>query len=199
MLNEDHYIKEVAKGSEDALKALYELFSIQVYNTILSYTKNQEDAQELLQDVFVAVYNSANSFKFGSSVSTWIYRIAINKSIDFLRKKSTKQRKGLLSIYRKDSLEIEHDNPDFVHPGVQLEQKEDAKLLFRVIDKLPINQRTAFILTQIEGLSQNEASEIMETSRKAVESLVQRAKGNLRKELEKYFPERGNSSEKTTK
>lgn len=193
MSEEYNLLKKVAHGNERALEKLYQLYSVKIYNTILSYTKNEEDAQELLQDVFVTIYNSAKKFESKSKVSTWIYRITVNKSIDFTRKKSTKNRKGLLSLYKRDSVELDHDISDFVHPGVELERQEDSKLLFKVIDELPEKQKTAFILTQIDGLQQNEVADIMETSRKAVESLVQRAKANLRKELEKYFPERGNT------
>ncbi len=199
MMDENKCIQEISEGNQKALEALYNQYSQRVYNTILSYTKNEEDAQELLQDVFVTVYKSAKSFKFNSSVSTWIYKISINKSIDFTRKKDTRNRKGLLSLFKAGSTQVEYDTTDFVHPGVEMERKEDAKLLFKVIDELSENQKTAFILTQIDGLSQQQVAEIMEITRKAVESLVQRAKANLRKDLEKYFPDRGNSHKNTTK
>ncbi|MCG8374015.1 MAG: RNA polymerase sigma factor, partial [Balneolales bacterium] len=173
-------------------------YSKKVYNPAISYTKNEEDAEEILQDVFITIYNSADKFKFTAAVSTWIYRITVNKCIDFTRKKSNRFRKGLLSIYRPNSNELNHDIADFVHPGVHMENQENAKLLFRAIEELPEKQKTAFILTQVEGLSQQQVAEIMEITRKAVESLVQRAKANLRKTLEKFFPERGNTTNKTS-
>ena len=189
---ENKILKEIAGGSEAALQELYGRYSVKAYNTIISYTQNVEDAEEVLQDVFINVYTSASKFQFNSSVSTWIYRISVNKSLDFLRKKNSNKRKGFFtSLYHKDSNEIKFDTPDFVHPGVKLENKENAAFLFKVIDTLPDNQKTAFILTNVEGLSQQETAEIMKVSRKAVESLVQRAKANLRKGLEEYFPERG--------
>tara|TARA_R110000868_G_scaffold209980_2_gene459924 strand:+ start:71 stop:655 length:585 start_codon:yes stop_codon:yes gene_type:complete len=189
---ENKILKEIAGGSEAALQELYGRYSVKAYNTIISYTQNVEDAEEVLQDVFINVYTSASKFQFNSSVSTWIYRISVNKSLDFLRKKNSNKRKGFFtSLYHKDSSEIKFDTPDFVHPGVKLENKENAAFLFKVIDTLPDNQKTAFILTNVEGLSQQETAEIMKVSRKAVESLVQRAKANLRKGLEEYFPERG--------
>lgn len=189
---ENKILKEIAGGSEAALQELYGRYSVKAYNTIISYTQNVEDAEEVLQDVFINVYASASKFQFNSSVSTWIYRISVNKSLDFLRKKNSNKRKGFFtSLYHKDSNEIKFDTPDFVHPGVKLENKENAAYLFKVIDTLPDNQKTAFILTNVEGLPQQETAEIMKVSRKAVESLVQRAKANLRKGLEEYFPERG--------
>ncbi|MFZ1808422.1 MAG: RNA polymerase sigma factor [Cyclobacteriaceae bacterium] len=191
MIDEKGCLQAIAQGSEAALEQLYNQYAGKVYNTLISYTKNAEDAEELLQDVFVTIYNTASSFQFNASVSTWIYRIAVNKSLDFLRKKNSQKRFGIFtSLYVKDSAEVKYDAADFVHPGVKLENKEDAKLLFQAIDTLTENQRTAFILTQIEGLPQKEVAEIMNQSRKAVESLLQRAKSNLKQELEKYFPER---------
>lgn len=200
MTDENRCFQEIAQGSEEALEQLYQQYADRVFNTLISYTKNAEDAEELLQDVFVTIFNTASRFEFNSSVSTWVYRIAVNKSLDFLRKKNSQKRFGFFtSLYVKNSAEVKYDAVDFVHPGVKLDNKEDAKLLFQAIDTLPENQKTAFILTQIEGLSQKEASEIMKQSRKAVESLVQRAKSNLRQKLETYFPERGKTKNNTSK
>ena len=200
MFDEKHCLQAVAEGNEAALERLYNHFSDRVFNTLISYTKSQEDAEELLQDVFVTIYNTASSFQFNSSVSTWIYRIAVNKSLDFLRKKKSKKRFGVFtSLYVKDSAEIKYESTDFAHPGVKLENKEDAELLFKAIDTLAENQKTAYILTQVEGLPQKEVAEIMANSQKSVESLVKRAKNNLRLELEKYFSKWGYNIKNTSK
>jgi len=192
MIDEKACLRAVQLGSEEALEKLYNQYCNQVYNTLIGYTKNEEDAQELLQDVFVTIFNNAGKFQFNSAVSTWIYRIAVNKALDFLRKKNTKKRAGIFtSLYIKGSTEIQYESADFVHPGVKLENKEDAQQLFRAIDTLPENQKTAYILTQVEGLPQKEVADIMKLSRKSVESLIQRAKAGLRKELTKFYPERG--------
>lgn len=200
MTDEKSCLQAIAGGSEEALEQLYNQYSSRVYNTLLSYTKNAEDAEELLQDVFVSIFNTASNFQFNSSVSTWIYRITVNKSLDFLRKKKSQKRFGIFtSLYIKDSAEIKYESPDFVHPGVKMENQEDAKHLFRAIDQLSENQKTVFILTQIEGLPQQEVAEIMNQTRKAVESLLARAKANLRQELEKFFPERGINKKNTSR
>ncbi|MEL7146806.1 MAG: RNA polymerase sigma factor [Bacteroidota bacterium] len=192
MLDEERCLKAIAEGSEEALERLYQHYADRVFNTVISYTKNEEDAEELLQDVFVTVYKTACRFQYNSSVSTWIYRIAVNKALDHLRRKKSAKRSGIFtSLYKKNSSEVKYESVDFAHPGVKMENKEDAQLLFRTIDALSENQKTAFILTQIEGLPQQEVAKIMDQSRKSVESLVQRAKANLRKELVKFFPTRG--------
>jgi len=188
--DEVFWINELATGGVNALEKIYAHYSAKVFNTVLSYVKNQEDAEEVHQDIFVTIYNTASSFRKESKVSTWIYRIAVNKSLDFLRKKNSAKRSGIFtSLYKKDSGDLAYESTDFIHPGIKMEQTENAKILFRIIDTLPENQKTAFILTQIEDLSQKEAAAIMNTSRKGVESLLQRAKNNLKNALEKLYPE----------
>lgn len=199
MIDDKQCLKNIAQGSESDLEVLYVRFAKPIFNTILNYTRNQEDAEEVLQDVFVTVYKKADSFNFDSSVNTWIYRIAVNKSLDFLRKKKSAKRFGIFtSLYKKDSAEIKFEIKDFNHPGIRLENKEDAGLLFNAIETLAENQQTAFILSQIDGLPHAEIADIIGVSRKAVESLIQRAKQNLRKALEKHFPERRKSKKNSS-
>ncbi|MEQ9301578.1 MAG: RNA polymerase sigma factor [Cyclobacteriaceae bacterium] len=191
MMDETSTIKKMAEGDQESLEGLYGQYAAVVYNTLISYTKNAEDAEELLQDVFISVFDTAHKFRFDSSVSTWIYRVTVNKALDFLRKKNATKRKGIFSsLYRKDSAKLQFDQSDFDHPGVKMENVEDARYLFQAISELSDNQKTVFILTQIEQLPQQEVAEIMKVTRKAVESLLQRAKSNLRCILEKHYPER---------
>ena len=192
MIEAKNCLHAISQGSEEALTQLYSHYADRVYNTMISYTKNSEDAEELLQDVFITIFNKASSFQFNSSVGTWIYRIAVNKSLNFIRKKNSQKRIGTFtSLYAEDSVKIKFEPTDFMHPGLKLECKEGEKSLFQAVERLPDNQKTAFVLTQMEGQSQKEAASLMRRSRKSVESLVQRAKASLRDELKKDYPERG--------
>jgi RNA polymerase sigma factor (sigma-70 family) len=156
-----------------------------VFNTAISFVQNNEDAEDISQEVFIEVYRSLPQFKEGSSISTWIYRITVNKSLDHLRKKKRHKRFGFLSsLFYEDSGELIHDKHHFDHPGILMENKEKARYLFAAIETLPENQKTAFILFTIEDLSQKEIAEIMNTSSKAVESLIGRARLALRAKLE---------------
>jgi RNA polymerase sigma-70 factor (ECF subfamily) len=156
-----------------------------VYNLALNYVQNVEDAEEITQDVFVSVYQSIHSFQENSSLSTWMYRITINKSLDFLKSKQRKKRFALLtSLFFDNSNDLKHNPPEFNHPGVLLEHKEALGKLFKVINELPNKQKTALILHKIEQKSQAEVAEIMNISLKAAESLIQRAKTNLSKKLD---------------
>lgn len=184
-------IQKIAQGSEAALREIYEMFANIVFNTALSYLRDRAEAEEITQDVFLEVYQSAKTFEGKSSVRTWIYRITVNKCLDKLRYQKRKKRFALVkSLFKPDTTEIQHDAEDFEHPGITLERQEYAKILFKALERLPSQQRTAYILSFIEELPRKEVAEVMQLSVKAVESLLQRAKINLRSTLEKYYPDR---------
>lgn len=175
-------MRAVSNDDKGAFQRLYSEYSQMVYNTALSYIQNEKDAEEITQDVFVSIHKNANQFKGDSKLSTWIYRITINRSLNQIKKKKR---------IDKFSFSIEnHDKPDFNHPGVLLDNKERASQLFKVIDTLADSQKTAFIMSYIEDLPRQEVADIMGLSLKAVESLLQRGKKNLRTKLENLYPNR---------
>jgi RNA polymerase sigma-70 factor (ECF subfamily) len=163
-----------------------------VFNISLNIVQCIEDAEDITQEVFIEVYHSLHLFKEESAVSTWIYRIAVNKSLDFLRAKKRKKRFAFITqLFHPESGEQLHEVSHFDHPGVVLENKERSQILFATVNKLPGNQKAAFVLRKIEGFPQKEVAQIMSLSEKAVESLLQRAKENLKKLLGNYYHGRG--------
>ncbi|MCB0633508.1 MAG: RNA polymerase sigma factor [Saprospiraceae bacterium] len=182
MSQEIQLLRAIAEGDRRAFRELYALYNRKVYNTALSYAQKETDAEEITQDVFTKIFRHAASFKGASSVSTWVYRITVNTCLNYIKKK---KRMAFLTF----GSTIDHP-PDFDHPGILLEKKENAAILFKAIDTLPDNQKTAFILSFVEELPRQEVADIMELSLKAVESLLQRAKNNLRIKLEKQYPNR---------
>lgn len=186
-MNELELIERLKKGDDTAFKIIVDTWKDMVYNTSLGIVQNTEDAEDVTQEVFVQVYESVHHFKGDSKFSTWLYRIAITKSLDHIRKKKRKKRFAFLqSLFGVNEEEVRHE-PDFYHPGISLENKEKAAILFQAIDKLPDNQKTAFTLHKVEGLSYQEVAEVMETSVSSIESLLHRAKGNLKKILTNYY------------
>ncbi len=162
-------------------------FKDKVINICYSYTNNIADAEDISQEVFVEVYRSIDQFKMQSSLSTWIYRIASNKSIDYLRKqKRIKRGSGMISylddFVRKD---ITSQSEGFADDALIQEQRKE--LLYNAISRLKDTQKKAYVLTQIEGMTQQQAADILNTSVKSVESLVTRARSKLKKMLEKQI------------
>jgi RNA polymerase sigma-70 factor (ECF subfamily) len=189
-LEQDKLIENLKRGDPKALESLFSIYKDKVFNTALSYLQNTQDAEELTQDVFIEVFNSAGKFKGDSAISTWIYRITVNKSLDKIKYQKRRKRFAVItSIFSPDSAELAIDTPDFIHPGIEIELKERSQLLFKALNDLPENQKTAFILSKIELLSQKEISEIMKTTVSSVESLIFRAKQNLKNILDKKYDE----------
>jgi len=163
----------------------YRKFSSLVFNLALQYVQNMQDAEEITQDVFVSVHQSLDAFRQEAGISTWIYRITINKSLDFIKAQKRKKRFAFItSLFQHQSDEMNISGHQFDHPGILLEQKEAVEHIFLLINALPDNQKTALILSRLEHKSQKEVADIMKLSPKAVESLLQRAKTNLAKKYD---------------
>jgi len=186
-LSEWILIEQLKQKDEAAFKTVVKTWQDMVFNTVLGIVQNLEDAEDVSQEVFVQVYESILSFKGESKFSTWLYRIAITKAMDHIRKKKRKKRFAFIQSLFGVNNEVLLDPPDFHHPGISLDNKERAAVLFKAIDKLPENQKIAFTLHKIEGISYQEVSVVMKLSLSSVESLLHRAKNNLKKNLEDYY------------
>ncbi len=175
------------RDNEQVFRDFIQQHQPRVYNTALNILQNEQDAEEIAQDVFIEAYNKAHTFKGESQVSTWLYRITINKCIDLIRSRKRKKRFAFITELFHESGEPISDASDFVHPGVVAENKEKAAVLYRAINQLPETQKIAFLLSETDGLSYGEISEIVGTSVSSIESLLFRARKNLRKILADYY------------
>lgn len=187
-MTDQELLSGLRNGEETAFRELVSQFQDKVFNTALGMLQHPAEAEDTAQEVFIQVYRSIQQFKGDSLLSTWIYRITIRKSLEHIRSRKRKKRFGFLSSLFGDDNRPVYEPGDFNHPGVQQEQKEDAAILFRLIDELPENQRTTFILNKVEELSYREIAGILNSSESAVDSLLQRAKQNLRKKISQLPP-----------
>ncbi len=185
-MSEQKLISQLKEGSEPVFRQLVAQYQDMVFNTAIGLLQQQNDAEDVTQEVFMQVHRSIQQFKEEAALSTWLYRITITKSLDFLRAKKRKKRFGFISSLFANSNQPLYEPIDFYHPGVALDKKEDAAILFKAIRLLPENQQTAFVLNKLEGLNYTEIGVILSVSESAVDSLLQRAKQNLRKQLGKF-------------
>lgn len=160
------------------LAALYEKYAVQVFRLAYRFVQQTEDAEEITQDVFVSVASSMPQFRGEAELSTWIYRIAVNKSLDVLRARSRKKRWAKLIPWTE-----KHDLKDTT-AHLSGEQDEAVAMLMQCIHSLPEQQQSALVLTKLEGYTQKESAAILGVSEKALESLVSRAKVNLKKKID---------------
>ena len=159
-------IIQLVQKDEAAFKWLVEAYRNKVYNTVLNILQDEAEADDSAQEVFIQVYESISSFKQESSLSTWIYRIAVRKALDKLRKRKT--RKQLNKFLPWWMPEEKKSGRNFYHPGVTLENKQKAAVLFKAIDSLPEKQKLAITLIKVQGMNYEEASTIMDQSIKAI-------------------------------
>ena len=189
MLTEEMLLRGLREQNATVLRDFVAQYQDRVYHTAISFVKDPSDAEEIAQDVFLTVWRSIGSFRGDSSLSTWVYRITVTRSLDLLKSRSRKKRFGFLYSLTSDNDEIASKTVNWVHPGIIEENREKAAYLFKAIDALPENQKIAFTLSKMDQLSQKEISDIMKIKEGAVESLLQRAKQNLRKSLEDIYEE----------
>ncbi|MEI8102366.1 MAG: RNA polymerase sigma factor [Chlorobium sp.] len=159
-----------------------------VLNTCYRFVFNRQDAEDLAQEVFVEVFRSLGQFREESKLSTWIYRIAVTKSLDHLRRLNRKKR--FSSLKRVIGLADTADDiaaPSKNNPAEELAGNERLTVLQNALDTLPESQKIAFLLSKQDGYSNQEIADILETSVSAVESLVHRAKKNLHNKLYAYY------------
>jgi len=176
-----------------AFDALVAAYQEKVVNTCYRFVHSLADAEDVAQDVFMEIYLSLEQFRGQSRLSTWIYRIAVTKSLDFIRKARRKKRLGNLKRF----MGFSGDDPDpqlniaapATNPHDDLERSERAAHLHQALNTLPENQRTAIILSKFEGLSYAEIAAVMDSTVSAIEALIHRAKANIHKKLFRYYEE----------
>ena len=157
-----------------------------VYGVVISYVKNEEDAEEIIQDILMAGLDGLRNFEKRSSLKTWIYSIAINKSKDFLKYKNRHKRyhKKIQTDTEGNDLLLNNVRSVEQNPMQAMERREMLQALLFKINELPDNQRKAIIMNKLEHLSVQEIADKMGVTYKSVESLLSRAKTTLKKKID---------------
>lgn len=187
-MNDDQLVRELRDGSTVAFEQVVAIYQRRVVNICFRFVHDASDAEDLAQETFVEVYRSIGSFREQAGLATWIHRIAVRKSLDFLRAQRRQKRGGMLrAILRLDDQDTDIPGPTATQPDAMLEQKERLRVLRTALDKLPKNQRVAFVLSKLDGVSSQEIAGILDTSLSSVDALIHRAKLNLQKHLRTYY------------
>ncbi|WP_319591489.1 sigma-70 family RNA polymerase sigma factor [uncultured Draconibacterium sp.] len=188
-MSDTEIIEQLKQGNQLAFKKLVDTHQKLVVNTCYGLVQNREDAEDVAQEVFVEVYRNIEKFRSDSKLSTWLYRIAVNRSLNHIRdNKKHKWFQGFddeEAAANKDLLRAKTADSD--EPEYDLENKQRALILKEAINSLPKNQKVAFTLSKYEELSYHEIAEVMDLSVSSVESLLFRAKKGLQKKLYKCY------------
>jgi RNA polymerase sigma-70 factor (ECF subfamily) len=194
---DDYSVQEIISGNRTEFVKLVDAHSNQIYRLALKMLNNHQDAEDVLQNTFIKAFQNINSFEGRSKISTWLYRIATNEALMIIRK-----HRPEVNI----SEETDEDNNDinspvqFIDwcclPESEMVSSESRIELDNAIQRLSEALRIVFILRDIEGLSIQETSKILNLTETAVKTRLLRARLNLREQLSDYYGDRVLAGEK---
>ena len=190
---EEHFsLEALQKGDQAEFAKVVDAYSGYIYRLAMKMLQNDQDAEDILQEAFIKAYKAFPNFDGRSKISTWLYRIATNEALMFLRRK----RPDTISM----EVPKEEEDEEFVRPieivdwcclpEGELMSDEARQYLDQSIEELPDRLRMAFILRDIEGLSTKETADVLEISETAVKTRLHRARLQLRENLSVYYKER---------
>jgi len=184
-MTDQQILQGIHNGEEAAFKQLVENYQELVINVCNSFLRDREDALDVSQDVFIKAYHSIDRFRGQSKISTWLYRIAVNQSLNYIRDKKRKNIfRSLDELFSNpDSDPIENVRDHVGDASEKMEHKEQRDLLYKAIDSLPKKQRIAITLNKLEGLPYKEVSEIMDIKISETGVLINRARKSLQKKM----------------
>ncbi len=178
----ENIIIEASEGNTEAFERIYNEYSGFVYNVAFRVVNNIDEAEEITQEVFITVYRKLKSFKFKSSLKTWVYRIAVNMAIDYAKKRKREQDHTV-------SYEDYNKPGETTDPlSEEIERAEQEKTISTLLEALSPDQRACIVLRSIEGLSYQEISESLNININTVRTRLKRAREkliDLRKEMMK--------------
>lgn len=184
-------VEQFKQGSIEAFEELVRRYESKVFNLAMRFMRNQEDAEEVLQDVFSTLYLKVAGFQGKSAFSSWLYRIVVNAAFMRLRKRKqhvTTSIEDLSPMARQLFVDRPHSqrNPNSESLSIRTELRSTLE---RAINRLPEQYRAVFVLRDVDGLSNQEVSEILDLSIPAVKSRLHRSRLMLRKRLTRCFRE----------
>jgi len=183
---ERRLVEGCRRGDFECFERLVARYEKKIYNLALRMLRDPDDARDVLQETFLKVYDNLEKFRGEAHLSTWIYRIAMNEALMRIRK--DKHRPRSLEIVDEDGERREIDVEDWSpRPVERLLTKELGGKLDRAVARLPEDYRGAFLLRDVEGLSNEQIAKAMKLSVPAVKSRIHRARVFLRNELATYF------------
>ena len=188
-------ISEIKNKNEGCFEELINRYSTKVFNLAMRITRNQEDAEDVLQDVCTTVFTKISSFEGKSQFSSWLYRVAINSS--FMKIRSRKRRRTV-SIEDLDPSSNQNwgtNRSELTDIDTMTTRHELREAIERAVDALPNEYKAIFVLRDIDGLSNQSVSEVLELSVPAVKSRLHRSRLLMREQLQPHYDQLCNNSD----
>lgn len=187
-MTDKELVKQFQKGSLDAFEEIVSRYETKLFNLALRFVRNQEDAEEVLQDVFTTIFRKIKSFEGKSAFSSWMYRITVNAAFMKLRKRKQRPAVSIEDLAPNIRQKFVDTQTDYAALTDSLAQSRELRDVLQVaISKLPDQYRAVFVLRDVDGLSNQETGEILQLSIPAVKSRLHRSRLMLRKKLQGYW------------
>lgn len=183
-----HLVERAQNGDKEAFRQLVIAYQERIFTVVRGMVRNQEDAQDIAQDVFIKAYGSLPSFQGQSSFYTWLYRIAVNMTIDHRRKRGRRQESSFDEKFDQDAAEgADIPESQSLSPQRAILDKELGVKIRLAMESLPEDQRTAIVLRELEGLSYKEIADMMECSQGTVMSRLFYGRKKLQEILKDFL------------
>lgn len=194
MENDQVIIENVRNGDYDAFERLVEKYQGRIYRHLRKMVRDATEVQDLLQETFLNVYKGLNTYQGDSSFSTWLFKVASNTALMYLRKKRPELLQYEDDISALENAELKPGSPEFVSTPLEiLLSREGRSKIEAAIDQLPLTYRTVIILRDVEGFSLEEVAEIVDSSIPAVKSRLHRGRHFVRENLSAYYADKAGS------
>jgi RNA polymerase sigma-70 factor, ECF subfamily len=191
---DDVLIGKVKAGDQAAFEGLVKRYERQIYNLAYRVMGNKEDASDVLQETFIQAFRKLGTFKGNSSFSTWLYRIAMNQCLMKKRRSKIMRTVSLdkpIEKHGEEDIKREFADDWTRSPAATLDNKVLKERLEKAIGLLPADYRAAFILRDMNNLSNEDAAKVLKISVPAVKSRLHRARMFLRDRVSEYFQGQG--------
>jgi len=183
-----HLVEMVKEGHANAFNTLVNRYRERVFNVVYNMTSNREDASDITQEVFLKAFQNIHRFRQKSTFFTWLYRIAVNTAISFIKKARNRQYFSLENLEEEGvSGKLAEILSSKKHSRRSLMMRELQEKLNEALQKLSVKHRTTIVLYEIEGLSHKEIGNILKCSEGTVRSRLHYAKNELQNYLQDYL------------
>ena len=182
--SDDHLVKLAKQGDVEAFAELARRCQERIFYSILALTKNHQDASDLAQEALMQAFKSLKIFKQRSSFYTWVYRIAVNLTMNFLKKE---KKDGARKVH-DESLSWAEAKEEASHsPEGHSLKRELSKKLREAVDSLPLPYRVSFVLVVFQGMTHNQAARVLGCSENTISWRMHKARKMLKARLRPYL------------
>lgn len=190
-MEEREFVRKLKAKDEGAYRELIKKFGSKMFRLIFHLTKNREETEEIMQEVFLKILRNIQNFREESLFSTWLFRITVNTALSYIKKKKRRGRERLLSeLKREEGEKIDLEDREAEKTEERVEEEERKKMVRKALESLPPAYRIALILKDIEGMPVQQVAEVLGLTEGGAKVKIHRGRLLLKKALQEAV-ERG--------